>query len=85
MEAGTVIWMVILTLSNAILIGAKAISKFINRKNNNPGGNTAKELAILKAKFEDLKEDNKEDHQRMQKNIDRIFTLLNGIMAKNKS
>jgi len=84
------IWLVILTLSQAVLLGLKIIEYLSRKKNGNPtplGNNPhpcqqhGERIAKLEASLEAFKEDNKDEHAQLRENISRVFKLLNGVKS----
>ena len=89
-----VIWLVLVTLAQAVLIGLKIIEYLSKKKDKEPvkvGNNPHPckdhadqlrehgiKIGKVETALEKLEENNKEDHDQLRENITRIFKLLNG-------
>ncbi len=75
-------WMIILTLAQIVLVAFKVLEKRNGKKNNkshNPGNpGYGERIASLETEVGNMKDGNKEDHELIRKNIEKLFTFFNG-------
>lgn len=88
-----VIWLLLVTLAQAVLIGLKIIEFLSKKKDKEPASSKSPNLsasnphpcqqhgeriAKLEASLEAFKEDNRDEHAQLRENISRVFKILNG-------
>ena len=78
-------WLIILTLAQIIFIWMKMMERRNHKKPDkldNPGH--GERITAVETEIKNLKEDNKEDHGLMRKDIRKLFNLLNGLRSPGK-
>ena len=78
-------WLIILSLAQIIFVWMKMAERRNHKKpenSDNPG--YGERMGILETEVKNLKEDNKEDHELIRKDIRKLFSLLNGLRHPGK-
>ncbi|MCK4819966.1 hypothetical protein KA005_29640, partial [bacterium] len=72
-------WLIVLTLASIINVWMKMVEKRNHKKLDKPENpNHGERITAVETEIKNLKDDNKEDHGLMRKDIRKLFNLLNG-------